>query len=440
MRNALCYTGANPLYTALRVIKPTYYSQLLATLRWRNVVGFSRHVWQRFESDQCLRTAAALTYMSLFAVVPLMTVIFAMLSAVPAFAQVGGELQSFVFSHFLPSSGQEIESYLLKFSEQARKLTGIGIAFLIVTALTMLTRIEKEFNAIWHTRGNRTGFSSFLRYWAILSLGPLFIGLAIAMSTYLASLNVLFAQVDVFGVRKFFLVATPYVLTAAALTLLFAAIPNCRVPIKHAACGGLISALAFEIAKYIFARVMANASYQFIYGTFAAIPLFLLWIYTSWVIVLAGAEFVHAFSNYGGRDSRVPSWLAALAILEILWRRHRHGTVLRESELLRHHYLLDHYTLSAEHWATVRDALLNAGLIKIDLNGNYLLGRSLEHFTLWDLCELFILVPNPFENIEHNARPWLLECESLLKNMREQNRQQLQIALEQLFEQKNSDE
>jgi membrane protein len=381
-----------------------------------------------------MRTAEALTFLSLFAVVPLLTVLFAMLSVVPAFSQVGGDVQTYVFSHFLPNSGEEIQTYLLMFSEQARKLTGIGIVFLTATALAMLTRIEKEFNAIWRTRGNRTGLSSFLRYWAILSLGPLCIGLAIGISTYLASLHLLFDAADIFGIRKFLFLATPYALTAAAFTLLFAAIPNCRVPLRYALLGGAFSALCFEIAKYAFAHVMANASYQLIYGTFAAIPLLLLWIYTSWVIVLAGAEFVHALDNYSGRDSQLPNWLAALAVLETLWRKHRQGAVLRESELLRQHYLLDRFTLSAEHWSTVRDKLLDADLIKVDNNNNYLLSRSLQHFTLWELCELFTLMPRPLDNMQPLTQQWLRECDALLRYTREQTQQQCNIALEILFE------
>lgn len=412
------------------------YTQSLATLRWQTAAGFTRYAWERFGTDQCLRAAEALTYLSLFAVVPLLTVIFAILSVIPIFSQMGGDVQAFVFSHFLPNSGQEIQTYLIQFSEQARKLTGLGIVFLIATAWTMLARIEKEFNAIWRTRGNRKGLSGFLRYWAILTLGPLFIGLAIGISTYLASLQLLFAQSDHLGIHKLLFVATPYVLTAAAFTLLFAAIPNCRVPLRHALIGGASSALCFEIAKYIFARVMANASYQLIYGTFAAIPLLLLWMYTSWVIVLAGAEFVHALTNYRGRDSHLPNWVAALCVLEVLWHKHDDGTALRERELLQHHFLLDRYTLSAEHWAQVRDILFDAGLITVDANGHYRLGRALQHYTLWQFCEHFTLLPASLDALvtgDMSEQAWLREIGRVLAQLRENNRLQLQLSLDELF-------
>lgn len=401
-------------------------------------MAFAAYCWRRFQQDECLRSAAALTYMSLFAVVPLMTVVYAMLSAVPAFAQFGAELQDFIFDHFLPASGHEIQTYLRRFSEQALTLTGWGAAFLFVTALTMMTKIEKEFNAIWRTRGNRKGLSSFLLYWAILSLGPLCVGLAIGISTYVASLGILFDHVDIFGTRILLLNTVPWLLTSAAFTLLFAAVPNCRVPIRHALIGGAISGLCFEVGKYVFALVMKNASYQLIYGTFAAFPLFLLWIYISWVIVLAGAELVHALSGYSDPQTRqIPRITVALAVLELLWQRHQDGESLGERELLHKRRLLGHYTLSSERWAELRDTLLDAGLVKVGSDGRFLLGRDLHRYNLWQLCERFGAVPAAVDIPERTAPPqgsWLSQCQRLFSELREENRQTLQIPLAELFE------
>jgi membrane protein len=400
----------------------------------RALATLASYIWRRFQRDECLRSAAALTYMSLFAVVPLMTVVYAMLSAVPAFAKVGDELQGFVFEHFLPSSAHEIEAYLVQFSAQARTLTGIGIAFLVVTALTMLTKIEKVFNAIWRIRENRSGLGSFLLYWAILSLGPLCLGLAIGISTYVASLRVIFDQVDVLGARALLFTAAPLLLTSAAFTLLFAAVPNCRVPLRHALIGGLVSGLCFELAKYLFALVMKNASYQLIYGTFAAIPLFLAWIYLSWIIVLAGAELVHALSGYDDRQIRqLPTLALALAVLERLWRKHQCGAVLSEREILRKRWLLGHYALSAERWATVRDLLIDGGLIKVSAHGDFVLGRDLHQYTLWDLCEHLGAVPAAMDNLPACEQPWLSASQRLLRELRASGRRQLQLPLVELF-------
>lgn len=433
-QNSSGILGATHYTRRLRVTKRDQFTHLTVRLQRQPLIAFIWHVWKSFRADDCLHTAAALTYMSLFAVVPMLTVLFSMLSAVPAFAQANTPLQQFIFSHFLPSSGQEIQGYLLKFSDQARQLTGVGIAFLAVTALTMLMKIELEFNKIWRAHRNRSGFSSFLRYWAILSFGPLCIGLAIGMSTYLASLHLLFDQVDLFGVRKFLLVVTPYVLTAIAFTLLFITIPNARVQLKDAAIGGLASALCFELAKYAFARVMANASYQFIYGTFAAIPLFLLWIYTSWTIVLAGAEVAHASANYGGRSSRLSDFVAALGVLESVWRHHERGTLLREREILQRNYLFGHYTLSAEQWPRLRNALLAAGLIKDGSNGEYVLARNLQHFTLNELYQCFEHALPLNTPLPTTAPPWLQQLQQRFAHVREFQSEQLQLPLATLFQ------
>lgn len=397
----------------------------------RQLLRLMQHVRRRFVEDACPRNAAALTYMSLFAVVPLMTVVLAMLSVVPAFSGATGELQDFVFSHFMPASGQEIRSYLVSFSEQARKLTGIGIVFLLVTALTMLTNIEKVFNVIWRTRGHRSGLSSFLRYWAILSLGPLCMGLALGISTYLLSLHWL-ADVDVFGARKFLLSMAPLVLTAIAFTLLYATIPNARVPPRDAAIGGALCALAFEIAKQLFTVVVANTSYHVVYGTFAAIPLFLLWIYISWLIVLAGAELVHALAGFDDRNE-LPDSVAALAVLELLWRNHRRGSAIAEHDLLGRRRLLGRYTLAAERWTVLRDKLLDAALIRIDYNGGYVLGRDLQHYSLADFCARFDQLPAAFDQPVASDIGWVAAYQHRCAQLHAHNREQLQSSLAELF-------
>lgn len=410
-------------------------SRLLRDTDGRTLATFALYLWRRFDRDDCLRSAAALTYLSLFAVVPLMTVVFAMLSSVPAFAQVGIELQNFVFRNFLPTTSREIESYLVQFAAQARTLTGIGVAFLVVTALGMLTRIEKEFNAIWRVRSQRSGLASFLRYWAVLSLGPLCIGLAIAMSTYVASLRLLLGETAALGASSLLFAAAPFLLTSAAFTLLFAAVPNCRVPLRHAVFGGVVSGLCFELAKYLFALVIKYASYQLIYGTFAAIPLFLLWIYLSWVIVLAGAELVHGLSGYDDpRTRQLPLLALALAVLERLWRKHRHGAVLSEYELTQKHWLFGRHTLSPERWAQVRNRLLDAGLIKISDRGAFLLGRDLHQYSLWDLCVHLGTVPGALDDLQDRPEPWLAACRQRLASARTDSRNALDIPLAALFD------
>ena len=145
-------------------------------VRFKDWLGFWLSLYKRFVENRGAGNAAALTYTTLFAVVPMMTVTFAMLSAIPAFKGVGEDIQGFIFNNFVPSTGETVQEYLREFTTQARQLTWFGVGLLAVTAFLMLVTIEKTFNVIWRVRQPRRGMSSFLLYWAILSLGPLLLG------------------------------------------------------------------------------------------------------------------------------------------------------------------------------------------------------------------------------------------------------------------------
>jgi membrane protein len=395
---------------------------------------FLLYVQKRYSDDGCSHSAAALTYMSLFALVPLLTVMYAILSAVPAFQEVGLQIQSLIFDNFVPSTGQEVEDYLKDFSGKARQLTGVGIVFLGANSIFMLKNIEKTFNAIWKTRENRSGMSSFLLYWAILSLGPICLGMALGISTYLVSLQIMFDQVDVIGIGPLLLRITPYLLTSAAFTLIFAAVPNCRVPIKHALIGGLATAFVFEVAKQLFAAIVSNSSYQTIYGTFAAVPLFLLWIYLSWLIVLAGAELVNAIGGYNGSGEDNHSELTlTLAILQLLWEKHQRGSTVSEQYLLQKRWLFGRHGISSDSWTPIRNKLFKAGLLRTSSTGRFILGRDLNHCTLWDLCNLLGLTVKPFATTQEELPRWFEKCTETISQSRQQNQQCLDIPLATLF-------
>lgn len=399
----------------------------------RAAVAFLRHLQWHIVNDNCLQSAAALTYLTLFALVPLMTVAYAMLSAVPAFANVGVEIQHFVFMHFVPSTGQEIQNYLQNFSTEARQLTGIGVVFLVVTAYGMLSQIERTLNRIWRVPDRKSGLRSFLLYWGILSFGPLCIGLAIGISTYVLSLRVMF-NLDFLGFKAMVLGIAPLLLTSAAFTLLYIAVPNGRVPLRDAIIGGVVSAICFEIAKQFFALAVA-ANYQRVYGTFAILPLFLVWIYTSWVIVLAGAELVFALSGYAARHARhVPDLLVAVAVLGRLWQCHLDGRALEPRALVREHWLLGRYPLPADRWSKLRTQLIEAGLIKFGEDGEYLLGRDLHQMTLWQLADLLQQTPLGYDRPADEAQvPWLSRYRAALGTWRDCGAEQLNIPLAELF-------
>lgn len=380
-----------------------------------NVVEFWGFLVRRFLDDKGLDSAASLTYTTLFAVVPTMTVTFSIISMVPAFHELGGELQNFIFRNFVPSTGATLLSYLTAFSEQARQLTWVGVIFLVVTALMMMLTIEKAFNTIWRVRQPRRGVSSFLIYWAILSLGPLLLGAGFAISTYVASLAMLAGPDALFDVA-WLIRSAPLLLEIAAFTLLYAVVPNTRVPLRHALAGGLFSALLVEAAKKLFSLyVGAFPTYQLIYGAFATVPLFLLWIYVCWLIVLLGAELACNLSSPRAWRARpLPRLLAALGVLRILQDRQRKGATLRYRQLRR-----EGWPLPEEEWHEILAFLQRERLVCPTTGNAWVLCRDLNSYPLerllarspWSLPPLQTLPETLPEPWYPDLRAGLLELE-----------------------------
>ncbi len=402
--------------------------------QWRQLLenGFHRlrYLVERYNTDRCRDGAAALTYMSLFALVPLMTVLYTMASAIPAFQGLEAEIQELLFENLVPETSAGLEDYFNDFSRQAKNLTGFGIAFLVITAVLMLRNIEQAFNRIWRTRGNRGAVSSFLLYWAVLSLAPVTIGLGLGVSTYLASFANQLEHWDIIGVGGLLLRTTPYLLQVLGFTLVYAAVPNCRVPLRHALVGGVLAAMSFNIARAMFTKLVAGSSITFIYGAFAAVPLFLLWIYISWIIVLLGGIVVHSLSAYqSDAQARRPLLLKALELLEALWQRQRKGRTLRELELYQNRDL----AVDAESWQQLRDILTRHRVITQDDNGHYLLARDLHGVSLWQLHDWLARDGDLSSPPRSELPAWETRAIDLLTRRREHNRQEMSLSLAELF-------
>lgn len=344
---------------------------------------FFHNLGSDFVAHGCQKSAAALTYLSLFALVPLMTVVYSVFSLIPAFDGVAEQLQVLLFNHFVPESGQELRQYLAEFSSQARSLTGVGVGMLVVTAYWMLTNIEKTFNAIWGVPRARKGIASFLLYWAVLSIGPLLLGVGLAINTYLLSLKLVFREYDALGVSSLLFQVLPFTLMALAFTLLFAAVPNCRVPLRHALIGGVVTALMFQLLKEVFSAVVAQSSIQLVYGAFAAVPLFLLWMNLVWTVVLAGAILVRTLAEraYRTKEDTYSDLHAALASLQLLHERSRRGGTVSDVDFFR-------LGLGVVHWQRLRSVLEKARWLTPTASGRYVLTRDLRTVTLWDLANV----------------------------------------------------
>lgn len=387
------------------------------------VWDFFKLLVKNYSEDGCQSTAAALTYQTLFAVVPLLTITYTVLEAFEAFSGVGDVLQDFVFDNVVPESVSVVQEYLQQFSSQAMSLSGPSLIVVAITAFLMMYTIEKSFNDIWRIREPRQGFQRILMYWAILTLGPVLMFLGLASTTYLFSLPIITGA----GASKLFGIVPP-ALNTVFFTLIYVAVPNCQVPIRHGVIAALVVAIGFELVKHLFGSVMAMTDFAVIYGTYAAVPLFLIWLYVSWTIVLFGAELNKNMGLF--RSRRSPQMEAPLVqiliILHEFFRCHRLGEVVTDRTITSLSHRVD-----MQAWHDYKSRLLTLGLIRVVEKGGLVLSKDLNEVTLWWLYENFPwALPAGFTVADE---VWEKRVNEKLTKSYEERRVMFELDLEQLY-------
>lgn len=345
-------------------------------------VAFVVYVAKSFLHHGNGRSAFYLAFTSLFAVVPVMTVVYSILALIPELKGMENKMQNFMFEHFVPATGSQLQEHLHGFAQQASNLTSIGVIMLFVTSVLMLRKIENSFNTIWHITEARKGVNGFLLYWALLSLGPVMMGGAFAVSSYLASLKMIYDMVPLAGTQTFVLSLLPILMSGLAFSLAYVAIPNTRVPIRHGLLGGLVAAILFDLARRgMTLFVSMFPTYHLVYGAFAAVPIFLIWVLVSWNIMLLGAEIVQAMTSFKVDKKRSTSSLGnLLAVLETLYRLQGKGEVIDEVVLLQ-----KMPWVSNREWEAYTDTLINVQLIHRNGEGEIALTRDLHKYSLAQL-------------------------------------------------------
>jgi membrane protein len=341
-------------------------------------------VARHFLEDRCLQSAGGLSYTTLLSVVPLTAVMIGILSAFPVFDIVTGQLQDFIFKNFVPAAGEVVQRYLVSFADKAKGLTTFGSVFLMVTAVMMVAAINTTMNGIWRVHRPRPLAVRLMVFWSLLTLGPLLIGVSLAVTSYVVSLP-MFSESAMPGVRTLLLDVTPWGTATLAFTIMYTIVPDQRVRVRDALAGAAVAALLFEFAKRGFALYVTSfPTYQTIYGALATIPIFLIWVYVSWVVILLGAEFTYCLGHYrqlrsGGRGA-CPELLQACAVLGVLWRRQDQGRGAMTVELMDECRDIMPGTL-----LRILEMLASARLVHRTERGIWLLTRDLGRFTLRDL-------------------------------------------------------
>jgi membrane protein len=262
---------------------------MLASLR--RLPGFLRFVLRRWSEDRCPQIAGSLTYTTLLALVPIFAIAVAVLSSAPFFEDVMSQIKIFLLLNLLPEiAGTIITVYMEQFASNAARLTTVGVVVLFVMSVALMFTIDRSLNTIWRVGRSRPYWISLLGYTLLLILAPVLIGASMSLTTYLVTLSLRVASVPP-EAGSVVIRAIPASMSAVAFFLLYRIVPHRQVPWRHAAIGGLVAALLFEVAKELFAAYVRYApAYHLVYGTFALVPIFLIWVYVSWLVVLFGAE------------------------------------------------------------------------------------------------------------------------------------------------------
>lgn len=396
---------------------------------------FLRFLTRHFIEDNCQQKAASLTYTTMLSIVPMLTVLLMILSSVPALASVRAQIYEVIYSNLLPQSSLQVSEYINSFAEKSSNLTAIGAMILFVTTILTLTTIERAFNQIWRVEDRSGGIKSMLRYWTIVTLGPLVLGTAFIVSSTVQSLSFLNRQIGGYGIDwSFWIQIVSISVTFAGFIGMYWFIPKARVPVKNAAIAGIIVAIVFELLKHIFGTVMSNfTSYEAIYGAFAALPIFLLWIYLSWNLILLGVEISYTLTIFETKEvyPRHPL-LSLLDMLNVVYSSHLEGDAVSEQELRN---VLGRKELPK--WYTYINYLKDNKLITMTEDDHYVLKKDLSRMTLWDFYRTLpypLPIKDELEEMKsEDQQPWLSLLVRRFVNTENCARQELNLPLSTIF-------
>lgn len=315
---------------------------LFRELSWPQVRNLIRFAARRLDEERLPQVAGSLTFTTVLALVPILTIALAIFTIFPLFKTFRTALEAYFVQNLMPKGiANTILGYLTQFSSKATGLSAIGAVALIVTAVMMMLMIDRVFNQIWRVKTKRPITQRILVYWAIVTLGPLLIGASITLTSYLfTATNGAVRHIPFFGGVLYSSISI--LLTTAAFTSLYIVVPNRLVEWRDALCGGLLAALAFEVVKRLFAVFVVKVpTYTVVYGAVAAFPIFLVWLYLGWLITLGGAVVVAAlpivkYERWWHVPQPGSAFVDAMALLAVLYEARTFAdSALVDSKLIR---------------------------------------------------------------------------------------------------------
>ena len=264
-------------------------SLLKQIIHWR----LWKNVFQTFVDRQGPDAVSSLAYTSLIGIVPMLAVMLGIFSVSSYFDSFEKLVMEQVVSNLMPNSHPIIEEYLLKFSAQASVLQGPGLVVMFFTTLMLLWKVDQKINSMWSERLQRKWWVSLLHYFGVSLLGPVLLGLSLVVSSSLLALPFIVESTPFIDKLFSGMKILPLVLAWIGFTALYKLVPIAKVSLKIAVIGGFFAMLEVELLKYGFTMyVQWFPTYALVYGAFAAVPLFLLWLYSMWVIVIWNGALV----------------------------------------------------------------------------------------------------------------------------------------------------
>lgn len=286
----------------------------------REVLSFAAH---RARDVRLAQVAGSLTFTTVLAIVPLLAVLLAIFAAFPPFSDLRVTFEKVVLRELLPDQyAAMILRYLSEFASKAARLTAFGLAFLVVTALLMILTVDRVLNDIWQVRARRSLTQRVIVYWTLLTVGPLLLAVSLSASSYLLSMSAGWVAQGP-GPLRAFLDYLPALLSGFAFAALYVIVPARSVQWRDALIGGFTAAVLGEAMRELFSVYIRTGTVASIYGAFAVLPLFLLWVYLSWFMVLFGAAIAATLprlrmTRFADERRAGNRFITAVALLRLL--------------------------------------------------------------------------------------------------------------------------
>jgi membrane protein len=384
-------------------------------------VQFLLGFFQQFKQDKVVIRAQGLAYGSLLAFVPLVAVLFALFSAFSKFGDIREKVQTMIFSQFLPARHDEIGTYIDQFTANTGKLGFLGFVALTFTAVLLLNNIEKNFNEVWAVGDKRKLVAKIMAYTSVIVFGTIFLGASVSISAKVQALLATEGLLEIGLLTKLYTLSFPLLFTFFAFLLMFKVIPHANVKIPSAAIGALVASFLFELGKALFAKsVASSAKYSVVYGALALLPIFLVWLYYVWIIILIGLEVTYTHQHFWA--------LVANRVFKNPTGRERIGLALKFFSVIAQRFhkgekpptnedLADEFLLPIEAVDTTTSRLIDREIVRKTVDSSddegLLPGRSLDSIKVTDVIQAV------FESEDESIsaeKPLEKSVDSLLEN------------------------